>query len=437
MINQWLERSDYLADLARDSADSVPAAIDAVTEGVLTRPTTAAEATASCVLWARKKFDGWFDRSIASLCRQFPPDHLTESGEPFWGGTRRRPTPTAFSADEPTHVQFVAAAARLRARTLGLASPSDEEVQGALEAAGASIAAAADAEEEEEEAVPANEAEAKAQRERGPSEAARKRLDAKLAALVGPKAKAARANAAALRASPESFEKDDEANGHMEFITAASNLRAGSYGIPPADVHKSKLIAGRIVPAIATTTACVVGLSCLELLKLAQGGEAASDIELYRNGFLNLALPLVAFSEPSPAEEFEMPGSTDGSTWNLWSRVEVSPAAEMTLKELVSHLEERLGMEVSFLSSGSSTMYSSLTPPSQQKAWLKMAVREVVAAATGTPPRAQTLTLQASCYDEEEEEDVEVPTIAYRVKAAAAGGGATKKAKAKRASGKR
>ncbi len=30
------------------------------------------------------------------------------------------------------------------------------------------------------------------------------------------------------------FNKDDDTNGHVDFITAASNLRAMNYGIPPA-----------------------------------------------------------------------------------------------------------------------------------------------------------------------------------------------------------
>ena len=41
------------------------------------------------------------------------------------------------------------------------------------------------------------------------------------------------------------FEKDDDTNGHVAFITAASNLRARVYGIAPADFFKTKLAAGR------------------------------------------------------------------------------------------------------------------------------------------------------------------------------------------------
>ena len=40
----------------------------------------------------------------------------------------------------------------------------------------------------------------------------------------------------------------------------SQNLRATMYSIENVDRFKTKLIAGRIVPAIATTTAAVAGL---------------------------------------------------------------------------------------------------------------------------------------------------------------------------------
>jgi ubiquitin-activating enzyme E1 len=76
------------------------------------------------------------------------------------------------------------------------------------------------------------------------------------------------ASLAGFRLNPVEFEKDDDTNHHIDFITAASNLRAMNYGIEPADRHKTKQIAGKIIPAIATTTALVTGLVCLELYKV-------------------------------------------------------------------------------------------------------------------------------------------------------------------------
>lgn len=41
-----------------------------------------------------------------------------------------------------------------------------------------------------------------------------------------------------LKIVPQDFEKDDDTNFHMDFIVAASNLRANNYSIPEADRHK-------------------------------------------------------------------------------------------------------------------------------------------------------------------------------------------------------
>lgn len=83
--------------------------------------------------------------------------------------------------------------------------------------------------------------------------------------------KALRESKTPLVVKPLEFEKDDDNNFHMDFIVAASNLRATNYKIPPADRHKSKLIAGKIIPAIATTTSLVSGLAVLEVMKLIIG----------------------------------------------------------------------------------------------------------------------------------------------------------------------
>ena len=55
------------------------------------------------------------------------------------------------------------------------------------------------------------------------------------------------------------FEKDDPTNWHIDFVAAVANLRARNYKITEVPAFKVKLIAGKIIPALATTTAMIVG----------------------------------------------------------------------------------------------------------------------------------------------------------------------------------
>lgn len=117
------------------------------------------------------------------------------------------------------------------------------------------------------------------------------------------------------------FEKDDDTNHHVEFVTAASNLRAENYDIPQADAMKTKQIAGRIIPALATTTAVVAGLVSIELYKVveANGKISKAPLERFKNGFLNLAGPFYTFSEPGNAPKKQY----GDRVFTLWDRLEL------------------------------------------------------------------------------------------------------------------
>ena len=210
--------------------------------------------------------------------------------------------------------------------------------------------------------------------------------------------------------TPVEFEKDDDTNYHIDFITSCSNLRAENYKIEQADRHKTKFIAGKIIPAIATTTALVTGLVVLELYKVIDGKD---DLEQYKNGFINLALPFFGFSEPiaSPKVEYQGP---DGKVKldKIWDRFEVD---DITLKELLDYFKQK-GLSVSMLSSGVSLLYASFFPPSKLKDRYDLKLSKLVETISKKPiPSHQKEVIFEIVAEDEAEEDVEVPYIKVKV----------------------
>lgn len=215
---------------------------------------------------------------------------------------------------------------------------------------------------------------------------------------------------AGFKLTPVEFEKDDDTNYHIDFITAASNLRAENYKIEQADRHKTKFIAGKIIPAIATTTALMTGLVILELYKIIDDKD---DIEQYKNGFVNLALPFFGFSEPvaSPKVEYTGP-SGKVSLDKIWDRFEVE---DITLNELIVDFESR-GLTISMLSSGVSLLYASFFPPAKMKDRHGMKLSELVTTVSRKPiPEHQKEVIFEVVTEDAEGEDVEVPYIKVRV----------------------
>lgn len=203
------------------------------------------------------------------------------------------------------------------------------------------------------------------------------------------------------------FEKDDDTNYHIDFITAASNLRALNYKIETADRHKTKFIAGKIIPAIATTTALVTGLVVLELYKILDG---KTDKEQYKNGFINLALPFFGFGEPigSPKVTWKDADGKEHTMDKIWDRFELK---DMTLKELIAEFEKH-GLSITMLSSGVSLLYASFFPPAKLKERYDQKITTLAETISKKAiPAHQKYVVFDVVVEDAAEEDVEVPYL--------------------------
>jgi len=345
-----------------------------------------------CIAWARLKFEEYFNHNIQQLLYNFPIDMVTSTGAPFWSGPKRAPKPVIFDEHNETHLNFVVSAANLRAFNYGI-QKTPETVHSAL----ANVIVP----EFKPKKVKINTDENSDKKDE-PSDVPDD--DQEVANIVAALPKPA--SVGAFRLVPIDFEKDDDSNFHMDFITSTANLRASNYSIPQADKHKCKGIAGKIIPAMVTTTAVVSGLVCIELLKIIQG----RPLETYKNGFVNLALPFVAFSEPIKPPSTKI---REGWSWTLWDRFDVQ--GPMTLKEFIDYFKTKHQLEVTMISCGVSMIFSFFMPKDKLNERLNKSLADVVSTVSKNPLPANkdTLTFEICCQRIEDDEDVDVPYVRY------------------------
>ncbi|XP_034074972.1 ubiquitin-like modifier-activating enzyme 1 [Gymnodraco acuticeps] len=348
-----------------------------------------------CVGWARSKWENLYNNDIRQLLHCFPPEEKTAVGLPFWTGSKRCPHPLTFDLNNSTHKEYVVAAANLYGQIYGIKGTTDcASIRKTLEKVSVPSFTpkfsvkihVTDKDMEEDKKQDSDDAE-------------KARLEELKGKLASPSLKTS-----AMQMYPTDFEKDDDNNFHMDYIVAASNLRAENYVIPAASRHQSKLIAGRIIPAIATTTAAVAGLMCLELYKLIQGHQ---EISSYRTAYMYLATSHILFSQPSRNRYFEVAGKK----YTLWDDFLVegrrSGQQEMTLGDLFQFIKDEYDLSIKYLLYENAILYMG------QEERLKQSVSDVVRMVTKTdiPPHKKMLEFIASFTEDEECETV--PPIRY------------------------
>jgi ubiquitin-activating enzyme E1 len=360
-----------------------------------------------CVVWARLKFEELFNNTIRQLLHNFPEDQVTSSGTKFWSGSKRCPKAMTFDLDSKcedaemfNHLDFVVAAAYLRATMYGIKGRTDKQyfenflkdviVPDFAPQEGVKISANEE-EEKENNSMDTGDAEADALWNSLPKQA----------------------DLAGFQLNPIDFDKD--VDDHMLFVAACSNLRAMNYSIPTEDTHRSRAIAGRIIPAIATTTAMVTGLICLELYKIIGTPRKELTIEAYKNAFCNLAIPFMTCSEPIPPAKTQCMLKGEEWNWTAWDSLDMN-LGDITLGAFMDYFESEYKLEISMLSHGVSILYSFFANKKKVQERKAMKMTEVITSITKKefPPNQLFIILEVIANNKDTDEEVELPYIKFR-----------------------
>lgn len=337
-----------------------------------------------CIAIGYELFHTEFRNNIEQLLYSFPEDK-EDNGVKFWSGTKRRPTPLTYNSDNDTHLSYVHSFAVLWASIFNIPSFSKEYTKGFTSKL------------KPREFTPSDNVKIKTNEDSKEEYSSDETFYDIIKSL--PKENPN------IVINPVEFEKDDDTNFHMEFITSCSNLRATCYNIETASVYKTKGIAGKIIPALATTTSIVAGLVTLELYKLVHGH---NKVEKYRNTFMNIALPFITFTEPicAPVKEYK------GKKYTLWDHYDVK--GDMTLQEFLDYFENEHDMELDTILYNSYIVYGWMINPNELSKRLPMKITEIIEMVIKEPLNKKSVLLSIDTDEEDSEGNpLEVPMVRY------------------------
>ena len=299
-----------------------------------------------CIRFAFKMWHEQFRDQIHHLLKKFPLDATTSEGQCFWTGTKK--FPKIYDIDDTDiNIDFLEATSNLWADVFGYEHVTRNQIllflQNAKSPEISQISGEIITDEKKKEDVNTDKYENNLE-------------------------KIPDADSLFFDVKPLEFEKDDESNFHIEFMAGSSNLRAKNYNIQTVDKFEVKRIAGKIIPALVTTTSLVSGLACIEMIKSMMDDD--KKIENYTNSFINLGVSFFGFSEPTECKKHKI-GSYEYSMWDNLTFPNVR------LREILKTIKAKTDVEVSTVYAGDCTLYSDTLNNTKKEKRLNMCIGDI------------------------------------------------------------
>ena len=215
--------------------------------------------------------------------------------------------------------------------------------------------------------------------------------------------------------NPIIFEKDDDKNNQINFILSFSNLRAKNYNIKKCNFLKAKEVSGNIIPAIASTTAAITGLSCLQIYALVQ----TNNIRLFRCGAINLAISEFDLFIPEEKRYIKNIPRTKTTPeykvipkeFTVWDKIDII-GPNITVKNIVEDFRNKYNVDIDYINYNNKILASPMEDDKNMNETIEKLIQDKTGKKINNKVKYIKLDLNGSFGDCE----ILTPTIRYVLK---------------------
>lgn len=159
------------------------------------------------------------------------------------------------------------------------------------------------------------------------------------------------------------FNKDDDELNHVDWLVTVSNLRNLQYSIPLTDKYETRKIAGKIIPALITTTSIIAGYQIMEFIKIVSMNLITEpnevnmdeiDITKFTNVYLNTGINFYSYVTPSKVIKKVVNGSMNEIS--VWDKIEI-PKLITNVQHILDIIQRKILSKVEFITWKSNIIY--------------------------------------------------------------------------------
>ena len=286
----------------------------------------------SLVEYSLKKYYVFFNKNILDLIKNNPKNAVDENGQPFWRGNKIMPHAIDFNDNDELSCKFIFYLVLILNRILEInLSINEKDVLIDSENIYSKIKSL---KQDKKELIT--------------DEILNERLNNKKSNIIK-LIKECQFNDK--RFVTEKFDKDNDELFHVDFVHYFSNLRARNYNIEECDKEKTRTIAGNIIPAIVSTTACIAGFVALQIYSVI----ISKEFNSMRNIAINLGVNWYSLGRPQKMTINNFNEKTNKIStfiniplkFTVWDNININ--GPILVKDLITNMKEIYNFDIDFL----------------------------------------------------------------------------------------